>query len=87
MVLERHAEDKKPMLEIGSGGNTIVDWVHGHAKLKTWKGTVVTAQNPVREWWGRGVDLRRRVTDWAAHIFREHNGEADFWAGKGVERS
>ena len=31
----------------------------------------------MREWWDRGVDLRRRVADWAAHIFREYNKEAD----------
>ena len=87
LVLERPGEDKKRMLEIRGDSNTIVDWVHGRAKLKTWESTVATAQNPVREWWGRGVNLRRRVTDWAAHIFRKHNGEADFWAGKGVKRS
>ena len=29
-----------------------------------------------------GVNLRRRVDDWAVHIFREHNTEAD--AGRGV---
>ena len=32
-----------------------------------------------------GVDLRRRVADWAVHVFREHNKEDDFWAGKGVK--
>ena len=29
--------------------------------------------------------MLRRVADWAVHIFREHNEEADFWAGKGVK--
>ena len=60
------------------------NWVNGYAKLKTWKSTIATAQNLLREWWGCGVDLRRRVADWAVHIFREHK-EADFWAGKGVK--
>ena len=29
----------------------------------------------------------KRVADWAVHIFREHNKEADLWAGKGVKGS
>ena len=33
------------------------------------------------EWWENGVDLCQRIGDWAVHIFREHNKEADLWAG------
>ena len=29
--------------------------------------------------------LGQRTTDWVTHIFREHNQEADFWAGKGAQ--
>ena len=29
------------------------------------------------------MDLRQRVADWAIHIFREHNKEADASARKG----
>ena len=87
MVLEIPAEDKAPMLDIRGDSKTIVDWVNGHAKLKTWESTIATAQNLLWEWWGRGVDLRRCVADWTVHICREHNSEADFWAGKGVKRN
>ena len=76
------AEDKKLVLEIMG---EIVDWVNGQAKLGTRKGTTATAQNLVREWWSCGDDLRQRVADWAVHIFRGHNKEADLWAGKGVK--
>ena len=84
LVLETPAEDKKLMLEIRSDSKTTVDWVNGHAKLKTWASIIATAQNLLRKWCCRGVDLRRRVADRAVHIFREHNREADTWAGKGV---
>ena len=51
----------------------------------TWESTIATAQYLLWERWGRGVDLRGRVADWAVHIFREYNREADAWAGKGVK--
>ena len=41
-------------------------------------------QKHLREWWGKGVDLRRRVDNWAVHIFREHNKEAVAWVERGV---
>ena len=62
-----------------------MDWVNGHAKLRTSEGAIATAQNLLREWWGRGVDLPQRVSDWAVHIFREHKKEAALWAVKGVK--
>ena len=56
-----------------------MDRVNGHAKLETRGSTVATTQR------GRGVDLRQRIADWATHIFREHNKEADLRAAKGVK--
>ena len=47
-------------------------------------GAVGADQEQRREWWCKGVDLRRRVDDWAIHTFREHNEEADAWAGREV---
>ena len=66
------------MLDVRWNTMTIVAWINGHAKQKKKESITATAQNLVREWWGRGVDLRRRVFDWAVHI-REHNKEADLW--------
>ena len=77
-------EGKKLTLEIKGECKTIVDWVIGHARLKTRESTVATTQNLLREWWGRGVDLRQRIADWATHIFRKHNKEADLCAAAGV---
>ena len=37
------------------------------------------------EWWKKAVDLCQRIGDWAVHIFREHNKEADLWAGFGAK--
>ena len=68
-------EDNKP----------IVDSMNGHAKMKTKIGTVEMAQNLLRERWGRGMRLRQRTIDWVTHTLREHNKEADFWAGKGTK--
>ena len=84
-VLEMPAEDKKLMLEIRSDSKTIVDWVNGLAKLKTKESTIGSVQNNLREWWRRGVNPRHRAADWAVHIFREHNKEADSWARNGVK--
>ena len=61
-----------------------MDWVNGYAKLNIRESTVANAQNLLREW-GRGVDLRQRTADWATHIFREHNKEADLWAANGAK--
>ena len=48
--------------------------------------TVAATQNVLREWWGRGIRLRKRKTsDWVTHVFREHNKEADLWADKGAK--
>ena len=56
--------------------------------MKTRIGTTERAQNLSREWWCHGLHFRQRTTDWVTHTFREHNKEADFWAGKGArERS
>ena len=41
-----------------------MDWVNGHAKLKTKESTVASVQILLREWWGREVDPRQRVTHW-----------------------
>ena len=42
-------------------------------------------QNLLRDWWGRRVHLRQRAAEWATHIFREHNKEADAWAEESAE--
>ena len=70
MVLETPVEDKL-MLEIRSDRKTIVEWVNGHAMMKTRESTVATAQNLLRERWGRGVDLRRRVADLAVNTTKK----------------
>ena len=35
----------------------------------------------------KGVELSHRTGDWATQIFREHNKEADRWAGYGAKGS
>ena len=44
-------------------------------------GTPVPGKRPTL---GRGMHLRQRTTDWVTHTFREHNKEADLWAGNGA---
>ena len=46
---------QRSTLEIKGDCKTIVDWINGHAKLKTRECTVPMTQNLLREWWGRGV--------------------------------
>ena len=76
---------KRPTLEIRGDNKTIVDWVNGHVKMKTRMGRVEKAQKLFREWWGRGLSVWQRTIDCATHTFREHNKEADLWAGKGAK--
>ena len=77
-------EGKKLTLEIRSDSKTLVDWVNGHATLKTRESTVANTQNLLREWWGEestndnGLPIGR-------HIFRGHNKEDDLWAATGVK--
>ena len=54
---------KLPTLEIKGDCKTIVDWVNGHAKMKTRVSTVEAIQNLLREWWGRGIRLRQRTAE------------------------
>ena len=76
-----------PPLDLLNKGDTktIVDWMNGHAKMKTRIGTVEKALKLLRDWRGRGMRLRQRTTDWVTHTFREHHKEADLWAGKGAK--
>ena len=85
LELERPGEGKKLTFEIKGNNKTIVDWVNGHATLKTRESTVTNNQNLPREWWCQGFPPRQRIAGWATHIFREHNKEADPWAAKGVK--
>ena len=75
---------ESPTLEIKGDNKMIVDWVNGHAKMKTRIGTVEKAHF-LREWWGRRMRLRQRTTDWVTHTLREHNKKADLWAGEGAK--
>ena len=70
LLIEKTTGDKKLMLEITGDSKTVVDWVNGHAKLKSPESIVATAQNLLWKWWSRGVALRRRVADRAVDIFR-----------------
>ena len=72
-------------LDTKGDNKTIVEWMNGHAKMKSRIGTVEKAQNLQREWWGRGICLRQQTNDWVTHTSREHDKEADLWAGKGAK--
>ena len=54
------------------------------ARQRSTGGAGGKGQRQLREWWGRAVDLKNRGDDCAVHIIREHNKEADAWAGKGA---
>ena len=84
-VLSIPQAGQRPSLEITGDCKTMVDWINGRAKLKTRECTVEKTQNFLRDWWGPGVHQRQRTTEWATHIFREHNMEVDVWAEKGRE--
>ena len=79
------AVGERPTLEIKGDNKTIEDWMNRHAKMKSRSGTVEKAQNLQREWWGRGIRLRQRTTEWVTHTFREHYKEADWWADMGAK--
>ena len=84
LMLEAPTRTHGIELEIRRDSKTVVEWIKGKAKHKTTVEATEVAQKQSREWWYRGVDLRRRVGDWAVHIFRGHYIEADAWAGREV---
>ena len=59
LVLEPPTTDKGAMLEVRGDSKTVVDWLNGHAKLKTPDSTVAAAQNQMWKGWSKGMDLRR----------------------------
>ena len=72
------------MLGIRGDSKTIAGWVNGHAQLKSKESTTASVQNLLRDW-GRAVDPRQRVADWAIHTCREHHKEADSLAGTAIK--
>ena len=76
---------KLPPLEIKRDCKKIVDWVDGHAKKKTRVRTVENSPNSPMVMAEGGIRLRQPTTEWATHTFREHNNDADLWAGKGAK--
>ena len=72
-------------LVIRGDSKTVVDWINGKAKQKVSYRAIATIQIELMEWWKKGVDLCQRIGDWAVHIFREHNKEADLWASFGAK--
>ena len=75
--LKHRRKEKTNPGDQGGLCKTIVDWVNGHAKLKT--------REDYRELSAGRVDLRQRIADWETHIFREHDNKADLCAVKGVQ--
>ena len=72
-------------LVIRGDSKTVVDWINGKAKQKTPSRLIENIQLQLMDWWRKGVDLSRRTGDWAVHVFREQNTEADQWAGYGAK--
>ena len=72
-------------LAIRGDSKTVVDWINGKAKQKTPSRIIDNIQLKLMDWWKKGVHLSRRTGDWAVHVFREHNTEADLWAGYGAK--
>ena len=68
-------------LVIRGDSKTVVDWINVKAKQNVSYRAIETIQIQLMEWWEKGGDLCQRIGDWAVHIFREHNKEADLWAG------
>ena len=64
---------------------TVVDWINGKAKQKVSYRAIEIRQIQLMEWWKKGVDLCQRIGEWAVHIFRELNKEAELWAGFGTK--
>ena len=64
-------------LVIRGDSKTVVDWINGKAKQKVSSRAFEIIQIQRMEWWKKGVDLCHGIGDWAVHIFREHNKEAE----------
>ena len=53
-----------PTLESKGDCTTIFDWINGYAKMKTRVSSVEATRTFLREWWGRGIQLRQRTVEW-----------------------
>ena len=54
LELDMSEAGQRPTLEIRGDCKTIVDWINGHAKLKTRECTMAKTQNLLRDWWAEG---------------------------------
>ena len=70
----------------GGDSRTAVDWINGRARQKKNTDDVRSAQMQVRDWWSRGVDLRRRVDDCTVASGMAVAVPLDAWAEKRVKR-
>ena len=72
---------------------TCINWLNGNWACKDRNCTeiVAQAQRRVATWWARGQAVPMvQSSDWAGHVFREHNQEADKLAHRGrqgIERN
>ena len=79
LILEPPANTEGIQLVIQGDSKTIVDWINGKPKQKKTSSIIDSIQIQLMNWWKQGVDLSHRTGDWAVHVFREHNTEADQW--------
>ena len=71
-------------LVIRGDSKTVVDLINGKAKQKVSYRAIEIIQIQLMEWW-KMASTCAKGGDWAVHIFREHNKEADLWAGFGAK--
>ena len=63
---------------------TVVDWINGKGRMKKPFRIIDEVQLMLMDWWMKGINLCCQTGSWATHVFREHNVDADKWAGYGV---
>ena len=85
LILDPPGNTEGIQLVLRGDSETIVDWIDGKAEQKKPSRIIDNTQIQLVNWWRQGVDLSHRTGDWAVHVFREHNTEADQWAAYGAK--
>ena len=85
LILDPPRNTEGIRLVIRGDSKTTVDWINGKAKQKKASSIINSTQKQLLNWWKQEVDLSHRTADWAVHVFREHNTEADQWAAHGAK--
>ena len=77
----------RPTVDLNGDSEIAIQWANGLAVCSNTSHREVVSgiQASCHAWWVNSVAAPLDIhSPWMAHVFREHNQEADYWAGRGA---